>query len=219
MCKKYFPCNPKPTFDNRTSLAAGKLNIERFEESNSGLPMYTGKLAIRNRKIGEIGISYMTGVYNKWQDEGFVLDKKRSASAIAIDFNTSLLKNKITITGEVVKVTVDVPETYSQAFAEVQEGGYIDIVGTILSRKILGWEKAKLNLCARLEYVDYNKGKFKETNGNISDDLWAIVPGIAFRPVGTTVIRFNYRYQQQKDLLGNPATHTGIIQFGFSSYF
>ena len=81
------------------------------------------------------------------------------------------------------------------------------------------WEKAKLNIGARLEYVDYNVGKFAETNQNIADHVWAIVPALAFRPVGSTVIRFNYRYQRQTDLLGNPPALSGIIQFGFSSYF
>jgi hypothetical protein len=205
--------------ENRTSLAAGKINPERFEESNSGLPMFTGKLALRNRKIGELGLSYMTGVYNKWQEDGLQLDHKRSASVLAIDFNTSLLKNKLNITGEVANVFVDVPETYSQQFGARQSGGYVDIITTVLKRAVMGWENAKLNLGVRLEYADYNRGRFRETGGNIADDIWAIVPTIAFRPVGTTVLRFNYRYEQQRDLLGNPPALKGVIQFGFSSYF
>ncbi|MES2382016.1 MAG: hypothetical protein V4538_13300 [Bacteroidota bacterium] len=204
---------------NRTSLAAGKSNAEKFEESNSGLPMFTGKVAIRNRKIGEIGLSYMSGVYNKFQKDGLTIDNKRTATAMAFDFNTSLLKNKLNITGEVVKVMVDVPETYSQTFGTEQFGGFVDIVGTLLQRQMFGWDKAKLNLGVRLEYADYNQGKFRETNGNIADDIWAIVPTIAFRPVGTTVLRFNYRYQEQTDFLGNLPARTGIIQFGFSTYF
>lgn len=205
--------------ENRTSLAAGKSDPEKFEESNSGLPMFTGKLAIRNRKIGEFGISYMTGVYNKWKQDGLVLDSKRTASAFAIDFNTSVLDNRLSVFAEVSKVFVDVPETYSQTFGKQQQGGFVDIIGTVMQRKILGWEKARLNLGVRLEYADYNVGKFVETKGNIADDIWAVVPSIAFRPVGTTVLRFNYRFQNQRDLLGNPPAVTGIIQFGFSMYF
>ncbi|QQS30044.1 MAG: hypothetical protein IPM47_03575 [Sphingobacteriales bacterium] len=205
--------------ENRTSLAAGKQNLARFEENNSGLPMFTGKLAIRNRNAGEIGLSCMTGIYNKWRDDGLILDRKRSASAVAIDFNTSLIKGRLNITGEVVKVLVDVPETYSQQYGDQQAGGYIDIVGTLFKWKFLGWDNAKLNLGARLEYADYNQGKFKETGTNIADDIWAIVPSVAFRPAGTTVIRLNYRVQQQRDLLGNPPAKTGAIQLGFSTYF
>ena len=205
--------------ENRTSLAAGKLSPEKFEESNSGSPMFTGKLAVRNRRIGELGFSYMTGIYNKWKADGFVLDSKRSIDVLAIDYTVTALRNKLNITGEAVKVFVDVPDTYSQAFGSEQLGAFIDIVGTVTQKPILGWEKSKINLALRMEYADYNQGKFKETNGNIGDDIWAVVPGIAFRPVGTTVVRFNYRYQQQHDLLGNPPSKTAIIQFGISSYF
>jgi hypothetical protein len=205
--------------ENRTSLAAGKSNHDKFEESNSGLPMFTGKIAVRNRKIGELGFSYMTGVYNKWKSDGFVLDSKRSLDVIAIDYTATALKNKLNITGEVAKVFVDVPDTYSQTFGSEQFGGFIDIVGTVIQREMLGWEKSKINLALRLEYADYNQDKFKETNGDISEDIWAIVPAIAFRPVGTTVLRFNYRYQQQQDLLGNPPSKTSVIQFGISTYF
>ncbi len=204
---------------NRTSLAAGKLNPDRFEESNSGLPMFTGKVSMRNRKIGELGFSYMTGVYNKWKDDGLKYDDKRKVQVAAIDLNTSFLKNRITLTGEVAKVFVDIPKTYSQAFGNRQLGMYLDVVGTIIQKPILGWDKAKVNVALRFEYADYNQGKFKETQGNIGDAIWAVVPGIAFRPVGTTVLRFNYRYQEQTDLLGNIPARTGVVQFGFSTYF
>ncbi|HLF65349.1 MAG TPA: hypothetical protein VI603_16400 [Saprospiraceae bacterium] len=205
--------------ENRTSLAAGKSSPEKFEESNSGRPMFTGKIAVRNREIGELGISYMTGIYNKWREDGLIIDSKRDMHVVAIDFNSALAHNRFTIVGEVAKVFVDVPETYSQAYGSRQFGGFIDFVGTVVKRKVFEWENAKFNLALRLEYADYNQGEFNETGGNIADDIWAIVPGIAFRPVGTTVLRFNYRYQRQQDLLGNPHTRTGIVQFGFSSYF
>jgi hypothetical protein len=205
--------------EGRTSLAAGKLNPARFEKNNSGLPTFTGKIAIRNRNIGEIGISYLTGVYNQWKKDEIRIDNKRSVSIVAVDFNTSLFKDRLNITGEVAKVFVNVPETYTQQYGSQQVGGFIDIIATVLKTKILGWENAKLNLGARLEYADYNQGNFTQTKQNIADHIWAIVPTIAFRPVATTVIRFNYRYQQQTDFIGNPPSHTGKIQFGLSSYF
>lgn len=204
---------------NRTSLAAGKSAPARFEESNSGLPMFTGKLAIRNRKVGELGFSYMNGVYNKWKSDGIILDARRSASVIAFDFNTSMLRDKLNLTGEWAQVLVDIPETYTQQFGSKQLGGYLDIVYTLLKRKLAGWENAKFNLGVRAEYVDYNIGVFRETGGKIGDERWALVPSLVFRPVGTTVLRFNYRYEQQWDLLGNPPASTAVFQFGFSTYF
>ncbi len=205
--------------ENRTSFAAGKSNPEKFEESNSGLPMFTGKITMRNRKIGEFGISYMTGIYNKFQDDGIVLDERRNASILALDFNTSLLNNRVNVTGEIAKAMIEVPETYSQTYGTNQLGGFTDITATLLQRQILGWDKAKLNLGVRFDYADYNQGKFRETGNNIYDHVWAIVPAVAFRPAGSTVLRFNYRFSKQTDILGNPPANTGVIQFGFSSYF
>lgn len=205
--------------EGRTSLRAGKQNRDKFEESNSGLPLYTGKLALRNRQIGELGVSYMTGVYNKWMDDGIVIDNKRSASVFAVDFNTSLFKNKVSIVGEYANVLVDVPSSYTQQYGTKQWGAFTDLIVTVLQRKMLGWEKAKLNIGVRGEFVDYNVGTFKESKTNIGDDIWAIVPGLAFRPTGTTVIRFNYRFEGSHDLLNNPLSRTNTIQFGFSSYF
>ncbi len=205
--------------ESRTSLAASAENIDRFTENNSGLPMFTGKLGAKNRKIGEFGISYMSGVYNKWKEDGVTIDEKRVVSVIAFDYSTSLLNDQLNLTGEVASVHVEVPDSYSQQFGDQQFGAYLDIVATLLHGRMIGWEKAKLNLGVRIEYVDYNVGTFRETGDNIADDIWAVVPSLAFRPVGSTVIRFNYRYEWQKDLFGNPPARTGVIQFGIATYF
>ncbi len=204
---------------NRTSLSEGKMNPEKFEESNSGLPMYSGKIALKHRKIGELGLSFLSGVYNKWQDDGLILDRQRYASIAAIDFSTDVFKNRIQLQTELAKTFIDVPNTYTQNYGSEQVGGFLDIIVRILNRKMLGWENAKLNVGARLEYVDYNTDTFRETGLSIGDELWSVVPCISFRPSGSTVLRFNYRFMQEKDLLNNPATKTGAFLFGFSCYF
>jgi hypothetical protein len=205
--------------DNRTSLAAGKSNPFRFEESNSGLPMFSGKIGVRKRNVAEFGFSYMQGVYNKWKIDGLVVDSKRSARAAAFDFNLALYGGAITVNGEAAKVFVDVPGHYTQTFGTEQAGGFIDVITVILKRKVFNWENSTLNAGIRTEYVDYNLDHFNETGGKIHDDLWAIVPSVAFRPVSNTVLRLNYRYEWQQDFIGNPVTHTAVIQFGFASYF
>lgn len=205
--------------ENRTFLPASKTNPDRFEENFNGLPLFTGKIAVRNRKIGEIGISTMQGIYNKFEDDGLVLDKKRAVKVWAIDFNTTLPKLNTAITGEWAWVSVDVPETFTQQFGNKQRGGFLDIVQPVLKRKMLGFDKAVLNVACRLEYVDWNSGNFKETGDTIGDTIWAIVPAISFRPSAQTVLRLNYRYHTQTDILGNPPALTGGFQFGISSYF
>lgn len=205
--------------ENKTFLPAAKNNSERFKEINSGLPLFTGKLAVKNNKVGEIGLSYMGGVFNKFQDDGLRLDDKRRVDVFAIDFNSTLPKLNTFITGEWAWVKVNVPTSFTQQYGNKQRGGFIDIVQPILKKKIFGWEKATFNLACRLEYVDWNVGKFTSTGGNIGEDIWSIMPAFSFRPTAQTVLRLNYRHQQQTDILGNPPAKTGGFSFGVSTYF
>ncbi|MBK9283035.1 MAG: hypothetical protein IPM51_01805 [Sphingobacteriaceae bacterium] len=204
---------------NKTWLPASKMNAERFEESFNGVPLVTAKTAFRHRKIGEIGFSWMGGVYNKFQEDGLELDSRRRVDLFAIDFNTTIPKIKTYVNAEWVWAFINVPETYTQQYGNKQQGGFIDIVQPILKRNVFGWENSTINMALRAEYTDYNLGNFAETGGNIYDHIFAIVPGISFRPSPQTVIRANYRYHWERDLLGNPSARTAGFQFGFSTYF
>jgi hypothetical protein len=204
---------------SRTWLSASKQNPDRLMESFNGVPLLTFKTAVRHSKVGELGISWMGGVYNKFEENGVTIDKRRRVDLIAVDFNTKIPKLKTAVTGEWVWAFIDIPSTYTQQFGEQQAGGFIDIVQPILQRKMLGWDDAVLNLNLRTEYVDYNVDTFTETGGNIFDHLVAIVPGISFRPSQQTVIRANYRHHWQWDLFGNPPAKTAGFQFGVSTYF
>jgi hypothetical protein len=205
--------------ENKTFLPAAKNNPERFEEINSGVPLFTGKIAIRNLKYGELGLSYMGGVYNKYQDDGIVIDQKRRVKIFALDYNTTLPKIKTFITLELAWINVDVPSTYGQQFGNKQFGGFMDIVQPLLKKNILGWENAVLNLACRLEYVDWNVGRFNETGENIGDEIWSVMQAISFRPTAQTVFRLNYRFQKQRDILGNPPATTDGFSLGVSTYF
>jgi hypothetical protein len=205
--------------ENKTFLPASKANRDRFEESFNGVPLITAKTAIRHKKVGELGISYMGGVYNKFEEDGLVFDKRRRLHVFALDFNSTLPFTNTWITTEWAWVSVDVPETYSQQFGGKQLGGFIDLVQPLMKRNILGFEKSVLNAAFRLEYVDWNRGTFTETGTTIREDFFSIVPGVSWRPTTQTVLRLNYRYNWQRDIFGNPASKTAGFQFGFSSYF
>lgn len=204
--------------ENKTFLPATKEDAERFEESFNGSMLFTGKVAVRNRRIGELGLSYLSGAYNKFEDDGLELDKKRLASIFAVDFNT-ILPFKTYITGEWAWVNVDIPDAYTEQYGRKQQGGFVDIVQPVLKRPMFGFEKAVLNAALRLEYVDWNRDHFKSTGGNIADDVFSIVTAISWRPVPQTVLRLNYRYNWQKDLLGNPPSKLAGFQFGVATYF
>lgn len=205
--------------ENKTFLPASKENPDRFEESFNGSPLLTGKVAVRNNKIGELGLSYMGGVYNKYKDDGLVLDKKRRVNVFAVDFNTTVNATKTFVNAEWAFVKVDVPDTYTEQFGEKQQGGFIDFVQPIVTKSIFGFEKSVINAALRLEYVDWNKGNFSSTGENIADHIFSIVPAISWRPTAQTVLRLNYRYNWQKDILGNPPSKLAGFQFGVSTYF
>lgn len=205
--------------ENKTFLPASKDNVERFEESASGTPLTTAKIALKHNKIGEIGLSYMGGIFNSFEDDGIILDDKRRVNVFAVDFNTTLPVINTFITGEWAWVDVDVPLTFTQQYGNVQHGGFVDIVQPILQKRMLGWENASFNLACRLEYVDWNVGSFNETGSNIGEELWSIMPAISFRPTSQTVFRLNYRYQRQKDVLNNAPAITSGFSFGMSTYF
>ena len=205
--------------ENKTFLPASKANPNRFEESFNGVPLITAKTAIKNRKIGEIGLSYMGGVYNKFQEDGLTFDKKRELHVFALDFNTTIPGIDTWINAEWAWVNVDVPETYSQQFGSKQAGGFMDIVQPIVKKSVFGFERSVINAAFRLEYVDWNIGKFNETGTNIREDFASVMPGLSWRPTSQTVIRLNYRYNWQTDILGNEPSKTAGFQMGFSSYF
>lgn len=204
---------------NKTYLPSTKESSERFEESTNGQPLLTAKIAARRSRIGEIGLSYMGGIYNKFKDDGIPIDDKRRLDVMAIDFNTTLPTVNTYIVGEWAWVFVNVAETVGEQFGDKQCGGFVDIVQPIVKGRLLGFKDAILNIACRFEYVDWNVGTFNETGGNIADDYVAIVPAISFRPTSQTVIRLNYRRAWERDLLGNPPSNIGGIQFGISSYF
>jgi hypothetical protein len=205
--------------ENKTFLPASKANPDRFEESFNGVPLITAKTAIRYKRVGELGISYMGGVYNKFKEDGLVFDKKRRLHVFAVDFNTTIPFTKTWINTEWAWVNVDIPETYSQQFGNKQIGGFVDFVQPVIKRDILGFERSVINAAFRIEYVDWNNGQFNETGTTIRDDFFSVVPGLSWRPTSQTVLRLNYRYNWQSDIFGNPAEKTAGFQFGFSSYF
>jgi hypothetical protein len=205
--------------ENKTFLPAAKANPERFNESSNGVPLITAKVAIRHNSIGELGLSYMGGVYNTFEKDGIILDEKRRVDVFAVDYNNTIPKLNTFITGEWAWVNVNVPETYTQQYGKKQYGGFIDIVQPVLKRSVFEWENSVLNVACRFEYVDWNVGTFKETGDNIGDNVWSIVPAISFRPTTQTVFRLNYRIQRQRDILNNDPSKTAGFSFGLSTYF
>ncbi|MBD2717212.1 hypothetical protein KBK19_19380 [Microvirga sp. STR05] len=205
--------------ENRTFLPASKRNPDRFEESFNGVPLLTTKAALRHRRVGEVGLSYMGGIYNKFEDDGLRLDSRRGVQVWALDLATTVPGSRTAVTGEWAWVRVNIPEAYSPQYGRHQAGGFVDVVQPVLRGTQLGFAKAVLNAALRLEYVDWNRDRFAETGGRIGEEALCVVPAVSWRPTAQTVIRLNYRRQWDRDFLGNPPARTAAVQLGFSSYF
>jgi len=203
--------------ESKTFIPAGK-SENRFAEDNNGLPMYNARVAFINRKIGEFGISYYGGVYNRFRLEGEEVEERRNLTLIAFDFSANILK--ATIQGEYVSASIDVPDNIVEIYGKTQTGGFVEVIYPFIERKIFGYEKAKINATVRYESVDYNQGgTFAITGGDIGDEIRGFAFGVGFRPTASTIFRANYRYHWITDILGNPPARLGGIQFGFASYF
>lgn len=205
--------------EGKTFLPASKKNIERFNTISSGLPSFTGKISIKNRKIGELGLSYMGGIYNKIIEEGEEVASKMPLHIAAIDFNTKLKWGTKIIT-EIAYINLETPEYITPEYGNAQWGGYIDIIQPIYRGEILNWKQSVLQLALRLEYVDWNIGRMTNYDNTIKgEEMWSIMPGISYRPNDKTVIRASYRFRRDYDFLKNPGKNTGGFTFGISSYF
>lgn len=204
---------------DRTFLPAAKDDENRFIENTSGEAMLTAKIAVKNRNIGELGISYMGGTYNKYEDDGERIEPKASFQTFAIDWNTTLNKTGTYIVGEAAWINAETPKTYTQQYGNKQFGIFMDIVQPLYKSKILEWKEATINFAARIDYVNWNIGKFKETNTKKGQNRIALTPAISFRPTPKTVVRVNYRYEWETDLINNPPEKAATWYLGFSTYF
>jgi hypothetical protein len=203
----------------RTFLPASKLNPNRFEENFNGQLLTTAKVALRYKRLGELGFSHMGQVYNRFEADGLVLDQPRRLDVWALDGNTTLPGTHTVLTGEWAWINVNVPDHYAPQYGSRQQGGFLDLVQPLRKGRVFGYENSVLNLALRLEYVDWNRDRFAETGDAIGDDTWAVVPALSWRPSALTVVRLNYRRQWGRDFLGNPPARSAAVQLGLSSYF
>lgn len=202
--------------DGRTLMQNGKSN-KMFAEDNNGRPMYTGKIAVRHRKVGELGLSFYGGTYNSFKLEGDEVEEKRNMWIYAADYSVTI--GKALIRGEAAYSTIQVPTDLSELFGTKQWGAYSEINYPIMKRDLFKFKGSILNANFRAEMVDYNVGRFSSTDQTKGDDIKALVVGLSLRPTTATSIRVNYRYHWSTDLLGNPPAKTAGFQFGLTTYF
>jgi hypothetical protein len=202
--------------EGRTHLASGK-GESLFAEDENGSPAVSGRIALRSRDRGEIGLSHYRGIYNRWRVEGEQVDDARWLSISAIDVEGAI--GPLSLRGEAALASVQLASDLEEILAGRQWGAYVDLVLPVLQPRIRGLESPTVNLAVRLEWVDFNTGSFASTGQTRQDDLAAATLGVSFRPVAGTVFRANYRYARSRDLLGNPSERGAAVLLGIATYF
>lgn len=200
----------------RTSLAEGK-GEERFAEDNNGSLAMSGRFAVQRQGLGELGLSFYSGIYNSYKAEGEVVDDARRVTIGAFDANATL--GPVELRGEAAVVSVQLPADLRDFLGARQIGGHLDASVPLWRPRLRGFPDATLSADLRLEYVDYNRGTFASTGANIGDDVAAAVLGASFRPTAGTVFKLNYRRERAHDLFNNAASRLGAVHIGFATYF
>ncbi len=200
----------------RTRLASGK-GEGIVSADNNGRPAVSGRLGFQRSNLGEVGLSYYGGTYNTFRVDGLDVDDPRGVSLAALDFNTEI--SSVSVRGELAFAWIDVPDDLLELFGDRQWGFHLDAVVPLFRPRIQGLADPVVSAAARLERVDFNRGRFSSTGDPIGDEIDAVTLGLSFRPVAGTVLKADYRYESIRDLVGNEPAKRAGFQFGLATYF
>jgi hypothetical protein len=200
----------------RTRLASGK-GTGLVAGDNNGRPGVSGRIGFQRRNLGELGLSYYGATYNTFSVDGREIDARRAVRLAALDLNTEV--HSVSLRGELALAWIDVPGDLSELFGDRQWGLHVDAVIPVFRPRIRGLTDPVVSAVARVERVDFNRGRFTGTGDSIGDEVDAVTLGFSFRPVAGTVFKANYRYERLRDLQGNQPARRAGFQFGLATYF
>ncbi len=200
----------------RTSIPAGRGN-ELFAEDNNRSPAFTGRAALRYRRLAELGLSAYYGAFNTYVVDGLRIDSRRDLLIAAVDYRLSLAW--LEIRGEAAHASIDVPASLRSTFGNRQVGTHTDIIAPVWRFAMLGYDATQIEVGARIEYVDYNVGDLPATETSAAQDITRLTASVAWRWSASTVLRANYGYAWERDLVRSATARTGTGRLGFATYF
>jgi hypothetical protein len=200
----------------RTRLADGKRE-EQFGEDNNGSPAFSGRFAAQHERLGELGASFYSGIYNSYRIEGEEVEPARRVTLAALDARSQL--GPVELRGEMAFAAIDIPDDLRELFGHRQLGWHLDATWPFWEPGLRAFPDGRVSADLRIEYADFNQGTFSSTGRAIGDDITSVVLGASFRPVSGTVFKVNYRRSRAHDLQRNPAAASAAFQIGFATYF
>ena len=186
-----------------------------FEVDNNRSPAVSARSSLGNGRF-EVGISNYSAVYNEHVIDGERIDKPRWLTMTALDMGLELWR--LALRAEAGVATIDVPDSLEGPFAQTQYGFHVDSILTVWAFRSIDTD-FRLNCGLRTEFVDMHAGKLRSTNSAAGNGTWRLTPSLALRAGESTVLRLNYHYQWQSDLLGNPPARSAALRVGLATYF
>ncbi len=202
----------------RTSLPAFKDDEGRFSTSFNGIPMLSGRFAAAAPSLGELGLSFASGVYSKTVDGGLDVGNTLMHHIVAADYAFGSFHTPWHVRAEAAVVILDLPESVESSYGNLQAGGYIDVNHCLWRGQGEASSASALFACVRAEYVDYHLARTEEKTGS-GDEAYGGTLALAYHPSPGTIVRLNYRNVWTEDVLNNPAVYSRHLQLGVSTYF
>ena len=187
-----------------TRIAAGK---GQFEDNNKR-PSWVGRVAVSPRPSCELGGSFHTGPYNTWVVDGLAIDKKRSLTIVAVDWDLSW--KSLELLGEYASASIEVPSE-SAIYQGSQQGFYTQINAHFGKDWIAVLPESVFTGVVRAGAVDFDADSRGDSHRRLS-------PGLNFRPEEDTVFKLDYQRNWERDPFNNEVRSAAFL-FSVATYF
>lgn len=191
--------------EDGTRIPAGRGN---WSDAN-GSPALVGRVAVSPRVGWEFGVSAHHGAWNIWNSGGNVIDDRRNLTIAVLDFEAAIAG--VTLQGELVQASIDVPPGLQNIYATSQRGAYLD-ASKSFGR---GWVRAMpgsfFTAKLRLDHVDFDAEQDGQSVSQVS-------VGVNFRPTTDTALKFDLVRGRSSDEFNVGASHARLL-LSLATYF
>ena len=186
-------------------VPAGKKN---FEDNNSS-PAAVGRLGWIPSFGYEVAVSGHHGAWNRFVIDGEQVEDRLDLTLLAIDGEATV--GGVTLSGEAVRASIDLPPTLPGIFATRQHGLYLQAVKEFGSGWVRTMPDSFFEVGARFDAVDFD---LDETG----DSRKRVTLGLNFRPSRDVVLKLDYIRGRTRDRFNTAGEEAGIL-FSIASYF
>lgn len=180
-----------------------------FEEDNNGEPSFTGRFAVSPLEGSDLGLSFYTGAYNRFEADGLPVDARRTVTILAFDAQTEFAGGVIAV--EAADARVGIPASLEGIMASRQRGYSIQADVPFGESWFVRWPRSILTASIRWEGLDRDAMR-------AGDDTDRLTVGLNLRPVRDAVVKFNYEHSWLRDREGNPSRSARVMA-GVAAYF